>query len=98
MHVKCSLCFLLLHIQIWLGSAEVCLKVPQAQRIPLALGVFLPHQYKMALESAVNTALDHIQNQSCILSDYYLDLHFKDTEVLRYSLPDSVTMRHSSIN
>uniref|UniRef100_A0A915Q272 Gamma-aminobutyric acid type B receptor subunit 2 n=1 Tax=Setaria digitata TaxID=48799 RepID=A0A915Q272_9BILA len=67
-------------MQIWLSCSQDCRKRQHLNRIPLIIGVFLPHQYKRVLESAVNTALEHIHNQSCILGDYYLKLHFKDTE------------------
>ncbi|CAG9531980.1 unnamed protein product [Cercopithifilaria johnstoni] len=66
--------------RIWLGYTEDCRNLHRINRIPLIIGVFLPHQYKHALEFAVNTALEHIHNQSCILNNYYLKLHFKDTE------------------
>lgn len=66
--------------QIWLGYTQHCQH--RINRIPLTIGVFLPYQYKRVLEPAVNIALEHIHNQSCILNDYYLKLNFKDTEVL----------------
>ncbi|EFO20901.1 metabotropic GABA-B receptor subtype 2 [Loa loa] len=66
--------------QIWFGYTHDCQKLRRINRIPLTIGVFLPYQYKRVLELAVNTALEHIHNQSCILNDYYLNLHFKDTE------------------
>ncbi|KAM3720296.1 Gamma-aminobutyric acid type B receptor subunit [Dirofilaria immitis] len=71
---------LLLITPIWLGYGQDCQKLPRTNQIPLTIGVFLPYQYKRVLEPAINTALEHIHNQSCILSNYYLKLHFKDTE------------------
>lgn len=79
--MHCLTCLLLV-AQLWRGYTQDCRNVPVVNRIPLTIGVFLPYQYKDVLVSAVNTALEHIHNQSCILSDYYLKLHFKDTEVL----------------
>ncbi|KAL3998361.1 7 transmembrane sweet-taste receptor of 3 GCPR family protein [Acanthocheilonema viteae] len=75
----CLICLLLMG-QIWLGYSQDCQNLHRVNRIPLTIGVFLPYQYKQVLESAVNTALEHIHNQSCILNNYYLKLHFKDTE------------------
>uniref|UniRef100_A0A8R1TKA2 Gamma-aminobutyric acid type B receptor subunit 2 n=3 Tax=Onchocerca TaxID=6281 RepID=A0A8R1TKA2_ONCVO len=78
--MHCLICLLLI-AQIWPGHGQECRKVQkQVDRTPLPIGVFLPIQYKKVLESAINIALEHIHNQSCILNDFYLKLHFKDTE------------------
>ncbi|VDK68913.1 unnamed protein product [Litomosoides sigmodontis] len=77
--MHCLSCLLLM-TQLWRAFTQDCRNVPVVNRIPLTIGVFLPYQYMDVLESVVNTALEHIHNQSCILSDYYLKLHFKDTE------------------
>ncbi|VDN02449.1 unnamed protein product [Thelazia callipaeda] len=67
-------------MQISFGFSRNCRKQQSVKKIPLTIGVFLPFQYKKALESAVDIALQHIQNESCILTNYYLNLQFKDTE------------------
>ncbi|VIO96229.1 Uncharacterized protein BM_BM7432 [Brugia malayi] len=77
--MHCLICPLLM-AQIWFGYSQDCQRLRRVNRIPLTIGVFLPYQYKRVLEPAVNIALEHIHNQSCILNDYYLKLHFKDTE------------------
>uniref|UniRef100_A0A0R3RG66 Gamma-aminobutyric acid type B receptor subunit 2 n=1 Tax=Elaeophora elaphi TaxID=1147741 RepID=A0A0R3RG66_9BILA len=77
--MHCLTCLLLM-AQISLGYTQDCRNLHRVNRIPLTIGVFLPYQYKHVLEPAVNTALEHIHNQSCILKDYYLKLHFEDTE------------------
>ncbi|VDN56585.1 unnamed protein product [Dracunculus medinensis] len=59
--------------------AQDC-KFHHNHRIPIALGIFLPNQYKAALGPTINLALEHIHYHSCILNNYFLSVFFKDTK------------------
>nr|AIT71769.1 gamma aminobutyric acid type b receptor subunit 2 [Anisakis simplex] len=71
--------FILLSL-IQLSDAQQCISYSPQYRIPLPIGIFLPDPFKKQLKGAIDVALSHIHNQSCILNDYYLQMIFKDTE------------------